>query len=207
MFLSHGEARDWSRLNRFRLLPRASKALSVSLAIENAVRGIIKQRYRQNSSVKFSLHLDVGGLHDRGPQRILIGEQFTELSRRSDLDVGAERIEPSARRRIIQTLAKSGIELVDDIRGGSGRRDHAEPEWRDQLRIACFCRGRHVGQFRGARDHGDGDRPHRSGLDVRQDSRAGVGGDLNLASQQGSKDRRRAAVGLVDEVGPGFEFE
>ena len=55
--------------------------------------------------------------------------------------------QPRARLRWAEAVAERGVELGDDVRRRAGRRHDAEPERREQLRIASLRRGRHVRQF------------------------------------------------------------
>src|SRR5882724_4134358 len=80
-----------------------------------------------------SLHGDVGVSDDALPQRELVGDQLAERFRRA------------------KSLAKRGVELGDDGGRRAGRRHHAKPERRHQLRIARFDGGRYVRQGRRAR--------------------------------------------------------
>ena len=101
----------------------------------------------------------------------------------------------SSRSRVagsFKAFAERGVELVDDIGRRAGRRHHAEPERRVQLRIAHLRRGRHVRQFRAPFVGDDRERADLAGLDVRQDGGARIGDHLDFAGQNGGEHRARS---------------
>jgi hypothetical protein len=153
------------------------------------------------------LHGDLGVVYHAGPQLQLAVEHFFEVARRADLDLGAGVGQPLLGRRIVERFAERGIELGDDIRRRSGRRDHAEPERRVDLGIALLAGGWHAGQPVGARRTGDGYGAELAGLDVRQDRGHRVRDDLDLACDGGDEHGRSAAIGHMREAGLGLEFE
>ena len=63
-----------------------------------------------------SVHLDIRSLGDAGPKRQFVRQHFAKLFGRADCDIGAEMCEPGGGVRGREGLAKSVVELVDDLR-------------------------------------------------------------------------------------------
>src|SRR5581483_6533465 len=99
-----------------------------------------------------------------------------------------------------------GVEPRDDVRGSILRRKYAIPS-AGFIPGHEFAYGRHIRQRR--RTHGGRDREatKRSRLDVLDRWRQRLEQDLHLPAEQVCDRRRRAAVGDMDEIGPGHDLE
>src|ERR1700730_5718846 len=88
------------------------------------------RRRPEGRTRELSFHLDVRRLDDCGPLRALRCEHLVEILRGTDLDLGAERVEPRAGLRRGERLVKCAVELADDVGWRCSGRHHCKPKRR-----------------------------------------------------------------------------
>src|SRR5689334_11903133 len=87
----------------------ARNAASSDESLRNMAAGVAWVR------TAISFGLDIGGLYQRGPLCALPCKHFIEILGGTDLDFGAECIEPRARLRRRKRVTECTVELDDDI--------------------------------------------------------------------------------------------
>ena len=138
---------------------------------------------------------------------ISAAHELVELRRRHLHGLGAQRREPLAHVGLAQDAVDVAVDLVDDIGGRSGGREHADPQVVVEALQPGLGDRRHVRQQAGTLGRSDAQRDQLAFTDVRQrggDRREEIGG----APGHGVGQRlRRSLVGDVDRRQAGRQVE
>src|SRR5262245_39304740 len=153
-----------------------------------------------------SVRLDAGEFDHLGPLFGFVGDQLSELSRRSRQRHAAEVSETGLYLRIVESRVDLLVELLDDLGGRVLGRADALPRARlvawDELTQGRDFRERLRASARGYRE-----RAELASPDVLDRRRRGVEADLHLPCEQISEQGRPAAIGQMHHVDAGHHLE
>src|SRR5262245_44426603 len=147
-----------------------------------------------------SLRLDAGVLDHLGPLDELDLDEVAELARRAAECFEAERRDPRLDLRVVDDLARLGIELGDDGGRRVRRHEHGHPRIHVEALHAGLVQSRQIGNERAALHPRHRQGPQLAGLDMGKG-----GGQVAEHHRHAARDhvvdgRRRASIGNVGET-------